>query len=118
LHRLMVRSFLWTGRKDYGTGSPRQRHGHARCPSRNNQGLPAIGSSPMASGIQFANQPRNRNAIYSLPKRVDIICEANGTEHRRTKPNNPCTNGQVKRMNRTIKVATVKRVRCQTHDQL
>lgn len=35
--------------------------------------------------------------------RFDIICEANGIEHRLTKPIHPWTNGQVERMNRTIK---------------
>ena len=60
-------------------------------------------------GIQFAEQPRNRNTAYSRPMRFDMICEANGIEHRLTKPNHPCTNGQVERMNRTIKDATVKR---------
>ena len=38
--------------------------------------------------------------------RFDMICEANGIEHRLTKPNYPRTNGQVERMNRTIKKAT------------
>ena len=60
------------------------------------------------NGIQFAEQPRNRNTIYSRPMRFDMICEANGIEHRLTKPNHPWTNGQVERMNRTIKDATVK----------
>ena len=55
------------------------------------------------NGIQFAEQPRNRNTIYSRPKRFDMICEANGIEHRLTKPIHPWTNGQVERMNRTIK---------------
>jgi len=41
----------------------------------------------MARGIQFAEQPRNRNTIYSRPMRFDMICEANGIEHRLTKPN-------------------------------
>ena len=36
-------------------------------------------------------------------------CRENGIEHRLTKPNHPWTNGQVERMNRTIKEATVKR---------
>ncbi len=53
----------------------------------------AIGSSPMARGIQFAEQPRNRNTIYYRPMRFDMICEANGIEHRLTKPNHPWTNG-------------------------
>jgi len=51
--------------------------------------------------IQFAEQPRNRNTIYSRPMRFDIICEANGIEHRLTRPNHLGTNGQVERMNRT-----------------
>lgn len=92
----------------------------------------AIGSGPMASGIQFAEQPRNRNTIYSRPKRFDLICEANGIKHRLTKPNHPWsledqktvrwtvfpTNGQVERMTRTIKDATVKRDHYESHEQL
>ena len=50
--------------------------------------------------------------------RFDMICEANGIEHRLTKPNHPWTNGQVERMNRTIKDATVKRFHYDNHDQL
>jgi transposase InsO family protein len=50
------------------------------------------------NGIQFAEQPRNRNTIYSRSMRFDMICEANGVEHRLTKPNHPWTNGQVERM--------------------
>lgn len=61
------------------------------------------------NGIQFADQPRNRNQVYSRPMRFDMICDAHGIEHRLTKPNHPWTNGQVERMNRTIKEATVKR---------
>ena len=86
----------------------------------------------MARGIQFAEQPRNRNTIYSRPMRFDMICEANGIEHRLTKPNHPWTNGQVERMNRTIKEGeadqktirgivfplNVKRFHYETHDQL
>jgi transposase InsO family protein len=71
------------------------------------------------NGIQFAEQQsRNRNTIYSRPMRSDMICAANGIEHRLTKPNHPWTNGQVERMNRTIKEATVKRFHYETHDQL
>jgi len=50
--------------------------------------------------------------------RFDQICRANGIEHRLTKPNHPLTNGQVERMNRTIKEATVNRYHYETHDQL
>ena len=70
------------------------------------------------NGIQFAEQPRNRNTIYSRQMRFDMICEANGIEHRLTKPNHPWTNGQVERMNRTIKDATVKRYHYDDHAQL
>jgi hypothetical protein len=49
----------------------------------------------MDNGIQFAEQPRNRNAIRSSPMRFDMICEANRIERRLTKPNHPWTNGQV-----------------------
>jgi transposase InsO family protein len=72
----------------------------------------------MARGIQFAEQSRNRNTIYSRQMRFDMICQVNGIEHRLTKPNHPWTNGQVERMNRTIKDATVKRYHYDTHDQL
>jgi transposase InsO family protein len=39
-------------------------------------------------------------------------------DRRLTKPNHPWTNGQVERMNWTIKDATVKRFYYETHDQL
>jgi hypothetical protein len=47
----------------------------------------------------------------SSPARNDI-------DHRTTKPKHPWTNGQVERMNRTIKDATVKRFHYETRDQL
>jgi len=48
----------------------------------------------------------------------DRVCRAQGIEHRLTKVCHPWTNGQVERMNRTIKDATVKRYHYQSHDQL
>lgn len=36
------------------------------------------------NGIQFAEQPRNRNTAYSRQMRFDMICDANGIEHRLT----------------------------------
>ena len=50
--------------------------------------------------------------------RFEMICEASGIEHRLTKPNHTWPNGQVERMNRTIKEATVKRYHYYSHDQL
>lgn len=41
------------------------------------------------NGIQFAEQPRNRNAVLSPMSRFDMICEANEIERRLTKPNQP-----------------------------
>ena len=70
------------------------------------------------NGIQFAEQPRNRNTVISRLSRFDMICNANEIEHRLTKPNHPWTNGQVERMNRTIKEATVKRYHYDDHEQL
>src|SRR5436305_89101 len=72
------------------------------------------------NGIQFADLPKNRDgrtARYRV-HRFDQICRANGIEHRLTKSNHPWTNGQVERMNRTIKEATVHRYHYDSHDQL
>ncbi|KZL18644.1 Integrase core domain protein [Pseudovibrio axinellae] len=48
----------------------------------------------------------------------DLVCAENDIDHRLTKPTPPWTNGQVERMNRTIKEATVRRYYYETHDQL
>lgn len=69
------------------------------------------------NGLQFAEQPRNRNATCSQPMRLDLHCDANGIEHRLTKPNHPWTAGQVERMNRTIKDAAVKRFHYDSRSQ-
>ena len=44
--------------------------------------------------------------------------EQQGIEHCTTRPAHPWTNGQVERMNRTLKDATVRRYRYGSHDQL
>ena len=44
-----------------------------------------------------------------MTRMFNFRCRENGTEHRFTKINHPWTNGQVERMNRTIKEATVQR---------
>ena len=48
----------------------------------------------------------------------DLACAQHGIDHRLTKFNHPWTNGQVERMNRTIKDATVRRFYYETHDSL
>ena len=48
----------------------------------------------------------------------EYACAHNDIDHRLTKPRHPWTNGQVERMNRTIKEATVKRFHYETHEQL
>ena len=48
----------------------------------------------------------------------EMACADLDIEHRLTKPRHPWTNGQVERMNRTIKDATVKRFHYDNHEQL
>jgi transposase InsO family protein len=67
------------------------------------------------NGIQFT--PRKQD-IYNGRHIFDRVCEQHGIEHRLTKVNHPWTNGQVERMNRTIKEATVRRYHYDSHDQL
>ena len=67
------------------------------------------------NGVQFTNRKKDRHAGHHI---FDRVCDENGIEHRLTKVNHPWTNGQVERMNRTIKEATVKRYHYDNHDQL
>ena len=72
------------------------------------------------NGIQFTFPPRYADgptATY-ITHMFDIRCHEHGIEHRRTKIQHPWTNGQVERMNRTIKDATVKRYHDESHRQL
>jgi transposase-like protein len=72
------------------------------------------------NGIQFADIPKNRDGPTARFRGhpFDRTCWKHGIEHRLTKPKHPWTNGQVERMNRTIKDATVKRYHYDNHDQL
>jgi transposase InsO family protein len=67
------------------------------------------------NGIQFTNRKRD---IWDSEHIFDRVCAEYEIEHRLTKVNHPWTNGQVERMNRTIKDATVKRYHYDSHDQL
>jgi len=72
------------------------------------------------NGVQFADLPKNRDKPTALWRGhpFDRACRMHGVEHRLTKPNHPWTNGQVERMNRTLKEATVGRYHYETHGQL
>ena len=72
------------------------------------------------NGVQFCDAPRNRSGPTAMIRlhRFDRVCRENGIDHRLTKPAHPWTNGQVERMNRTLKEATVKRYHYESHDQL
>lgn len=67
------------------------------------------------NGIQFAKRGGTEQGEI-IP--FDRACLSNGIEHRMTKIKHPWTNGQVERMNRTLKEATVKKYYYQTHEHL
>ena len=67
-----------------------------------------------AAEIKRAMQRGERFRAHSF----ELACAQNDIDHRLTKPRHPWTNGQVERMNRTIKDATVKRFHYDTHEQL
>ena len=75
------------------------------------------------NGIQFTDPRSPGSAMLAIKQAVaageivrahafEYACAENDIEHRLTKPKHPWTNGQVERMNRTIKDATVKRFHC------
>lgn len=72
------------------------------------------------NGIQFRFAPRYANGPTAryMTHMFAMRCRDHGIEHRFTKINHPWTNGQVERMNRTIKDATVKRFHYDSHDHL
>ncbi|WP_346796051.1 IS481 family transposase [Halomonas sp. Bachu 37] len=57
------------------------------------------------NGVQFA---KKAGAEAYKPHIFDVVCYRHGIEHRLTKPFHPWTNGQVERMNRTLKEATIR----------
>lgn len=72
------------------------------------------------NGIQFAPLPKNRKGATarSFGHPFGNLSRDHEIEHRLTKPKHPWTNGQLERLNRTIKDATVKRFHYENHDQL
>ncbi len=81
------------------------------------------------NGTQFTT-PGNKYSMAKEIKRAlendetvwahafELGCALNDIDHRLTKPSHSWTNGQVERMNRTLKEATVRRYYYSTHDQL
>lgn len=67
------------------------------------------------NGIQFTNRKSDPMAFMTPFYRV---CCSHGTEHRLTKVKHPWTNGQIERINRTIKEATVGRYHYGSHKEL
>lgn len=67
------------------------------------------------NGIQLAKREGTEN-YWMIP--LDRLCRAYGIEHGLTQINHPWNNGQVKRMRRILKEATVKRYYCASHGQL
>ena len=72
------------------------------------------------NGIQFRFPPRHADGPTArfVTHMFGLRCQENGIEHRCTRVNHPWTNGQVERMNRTIKEATVRRYHYDSHEQL
>lgn len=67
------------------------------------------------NGIQFTNHDRH---IHAFPHIFGRVCDKHDIEHRKTKVKHPWTNGQVERMNRTIKDATVNTFTYASHEEL
>jgi transposase InsO family protein len=74
-----------------------------------------IHTVPTDHGIQFTNRKRT---LYAFHHSFDRVWRERDLDHRLTKTDHPWTNGQVERMNRTLKEATVKKYYGQTHQHL
>ena len=81
------------------------------------------------NGVQFTTPGNVASATKDIRDALDrgelvwahgfeLVCAQNDIDHRLTRPNHPWTNGQVERMNRTLKEATVRRYYYENHDQL
>jgi transposase InsO family protein len=81
------------------------------------------------NGTHFTTPGNQRSAAAEIRAAIEkdelfrahafeLACAKADIDHRLTKPNHPWTNGQVERMNRTIKEATVRRYYYDSHDRL
>ncbi len=80
------------------------------------------------NGIHFTTPGAGGSAVPLIKEAIangelfrahafEYACALSDIDHRTTRPKHPWTNGQVERMNRTIKEATVKRFYYETHDR-
>ena len=81
------------------------------------------------NGIHFTTPGAGGSAVPEIKEALEkgeifrahafeLACAKNDIDHRLTQPKHPWTNGQVERMNRTIKEATVQRFHYESHQQL
>lgn len=68
------------------------------------------------NGVEFTDTIQTKYRLKT--HRFDSVCQRHGIDHRLTKVKHPWTNGQVERMNRTIKEATVKTYHYASFQQL
>lgn len=61
----------------------------------------------IASATRLIQEARARGELFRAHA-FELACADLDIDHRLTKPNHPWTNGQVERMNRTIKQATTR----------
>ena len=74
---------------------------------------------PGGGGLDRRRGQKGHRKRRALPcSAFELACARNDIDHRLTKPKHPWTNGQVERMNRTIKEATVQRFYYESHQQL
>jgi hypothetical protein len=70
----------------------------------------------IASAAPLIREAMDRGEIFRAHA-FELACAQSRIEHRLTKPHHPWTNGQVERMNRTLKEATVQRYHYGSHDE-
>ena len=72
-------------------------------------------TEPTGDGLDAGRYQGDAGTEGAVPcHSFEAACAELDVEHRLTKPRHPWTNGQVERMNRTIKDATVKRFHYET----
>jgi transposase InsO family protein len=80
-------------------------------------GTPFTTPGNTASAAPLIKEAIARGALFRAHA-FELACAQNDVDHRLTKPRPPWTKGQVERMNRTLKDATVRRYHSESHDQL